>query len=88
MHEAWGLAPSMNHLPHPSPGEMKSLSQGKAGSNENIMLRPTATAGRHTPGREGPPGGCTCCDYREGLSQGSGHCGWPWVQGGLVLAKG
>lgn len=66
---------------HSTLGEMKFASQLKVGSNKNILPHPMARAGRRIPGREGPPRGCTCYDYREGLSQGSGHYGWPRVQG-------
>lgn len=87
MREACILGPGTEHEsppPHPTLGEMKSPSQGNAGSNKNITLHPAAGAGRHTLGRTGLPSSCTCCDYSEGLSQGSGHCGWPWAWGDVV----
>lgn len=64
---------------HSTLEEMKIASQLKVGSNKSILLHLMARAGRHIPGKEGPPRGCTCCDYMEGLSQGCGHYGWPWV---------
>lgn len=67
---------SMSHTPT-HPGRNKILNQLKAEAKKNMALHPPAGAGRHIPGRGGPPRGCTCCDHREALSQGSGRCGGP-----------
>lgn len=86
MHEALSTEPGTKQVlsEHESPchstlEEMNSPSQLKASSNKNILLHQMTRAGRHILGREGPPRGCTCYDCSRGLSQGSGHYGWPWV---------
>lgn len=90
MHDAPSIGPdtkwcpmSMSHTPT-HPGRNKIHNQLKAGSNKSIALHPPARASRHIPGREGPPRGCTCCDHRKALSQGSGHCRGPGCSEMLV----